>query len=260
MKNIRKLLSIICIIASVIPIYGQKDTITSDGLYLKYNSPRYNDRNSTRLNLAMEKIKNKNIVIPTPNDSDMIRGELDRATKCIGLTYKALPQYIISESFGLSSSEENPRELLWTAGTTITSQWIHEDEECILFVKCTGMKSWIDKSIDKLPKNIFYWIKQTLDMGSFLDNITDEEIQEIKKKITIWSPDKSKNVFNAQYVITYPIKSKKSIYMGKYKHKLELIMIKWGQKLTVSFLVTQKGKRNIDKYIKDVEEAFWFED
>ena len=85
-------------------------------------------------------------------------------------------------------------------------------------------------------------------------------MQRIKKKITIWSPEKAKETVNAQYVITYPIKSKKSVYMGKYIHKLDLMMIKWGERLTVSFLVTKKGNKNIEKYIKDVEEAFWFED
>ena len=38
------------------------------------------------------------------------------------------------------------------------------------------------------------------------------------------------------------------------------MMIKWGERLTVSFLVTKKGNKNIEKYIKDVEDAFWFED
>ena len=41
---------------------------------------------------------------------------------------------------------------------------------------------------------------------------------------------------------------------------MDLMMIKWGEHLTVSFLVTKKGNKNIEKYIKDVEEAFWFED
>lgn len=256
MKNIRKLLSIICIIASVIPIYGQKDTITSDGLYLKYNSPLYRAHGDPMK--IMEKIqKNEDLPHYIPNDSDMIRGEFNKKIKRIGLTYKALPQYITSEEFILEIPT-NPKELFWTVGNLITSQWTHKDGECILFFKFGGGRP--NKSYDKLPDNIYYWIKQTLGMGSAFKKPTDEEIQMIKNKITIWTPEKAKKAFNAQHVITYPIKSKESVYMGKYKHKLELIMIKWGQKLTVSFLVTQKGKRNIDKYIKDVEEAFWFED
>ncbi|MEY8707521.1 hypothetical protein AALK94_09335 [Bacteroides faecichinchillae] len=256
MNTIRKLFSMICIIAYLIPAYGQNDTLTTDGLYLKYNTPYY--RGSGVMTLTMERIKNKDLYVGPPNDSDMIRGELDRATTCIGLAYKALPQYIISETFGLSTSQTNPRELLWTAGTVITSQWIHEDGECILFIKCNGGRP--NKSFDKLPENNFNWIKHTLGMGSFLTDPTEEEMERIKKKITMWPPEKAKETFNAQYVITYPIKNKKAVYMGKYTHKLELIMIKWGGNLTVSFLVTKKGNKNIEKYIKDVEEAFWFED
>lgn len=122
------------------------------------------------------------------------------------------------------------------------------------------MKAKIDKSITKLPKERFCWIKQALGMGSFLAKPTEEEMEKINKEINIWSPRKAKKVFNAQHVISYPIKNEKSVYMGRYTHKMDLTMIKWGEHLTVSFLVTKKGNKNIDKYIKDVEEAFWFED
>ena len=259
MNNIRRrLLSIICIIAYLIPAYGQRDTLTADGLYLKYNSACY--QVSGVKPTIKELIKNKDIQVSIPNDSDMIRGELDRETKRIGLTYKHLPQYIISEQFGLRYPP-NPLELLKTVGNAITSQWIHKDGECILFLKCGGITPSPNKAVNDLPKAHFNYIKHVLKIGPFLTYYpTEKEMQRIKKKITIWSPEKAKETVNAQYVITYPIKSKKSVYMGKYIHKLDLMMIKWGERLTVSFLVTKKGNKNIEKYIKDVEDAFWFED
>ena len=266
MNNIRRLLSMICIIVSLIPVYGQKDTITADGLFLKYNTPSYRTSNLKPQN--SNKIIHGEIRRSTPKNSDIERRELARQTKSIGLTYKVLPQYIISETFHLLPPQ-NPKELLWTARGIITSQWIHEDGECILFIKCSGMDKRIikgeelkpNKTIDKLPRNVFGWIKDKLNVTPMsLTEITEEEIQEIKKKITMWSPEKAKETFNAQYVITYPIKSKESVYMGKYTHMMDLMMTKWGEHLTVSFLVTKKGNKNIEKYIKDVEEAFWFED
>ena len=247
----------ICFIAYLIPVCGQNDAITKDGLYLKYNTPYYGG--SSSIKLTVEFLRDPNFRADPPNDSDMVRGELDRATKCTGLTYNPLPQYIISETFGLSSSPANPIELRITANNVITSQWIHEDGECILFIKCTGMKSRINKSIDEIPKSTFDWIKYTLGMGSFLTRITEEQMREVQKQISIWTPEKARETFNAQYVITYPIKNEKAVYMDRYMHKLELIMIKWGENLTVSFLVTEKGNENIDKYIKDVEGAFRFE-
>ena len=251
----------ICIIVYLAPVYGQKDTITSDGLYLKYNYPHYHMSDFEKQNI--EKILSGEISLPDPKDSDIKKGELARQTKCIGLTYKVLPQYIISESFSISTPT-SPKELLWTARGIITSQWIHEDGECILFIKCSGMDKRVikgeeikpNKSIDKLPRNVFGWIKDKLNVTPMsVTETTEEAIQEIKKKIAIWSPQKAKETFNAQYVITYPIKSKKFVYMGKYTHKMDLIMTKWGEHLTVSFLVTKKGNKNINKYIKDVEGA-----
>lgn len=286
MNNIKILFSMICIIAYLIPAYGQNDTLTTDGLYLKYNIPSYQESDMNVSKLTKEKIKNKDLHVSIPKDSDIERGELDRQTKCIGLTYKALPQYIISEMFYLLLPPVNPIELCKTANDAITSQWIHKDGECILFIKCSGgekklitnksinkdgkytlVTQWVrkepgvDKSIDKMPETIFNKINYSLGMEQYLTRpMTEEQIQRVKKRITIWSPEKSKETFNAQYVITYPIENKKSIYMDKYTHKQDLIMVKWGEHLTVSFLVTKKGNKNIDKYIKEVEEAFWFED
>ena len=188
------------------------------------------------------------------------KGELNRATKAIGLKYKLPKEYVATEEFDLKASPANPNELLRTTFGTITSKWIHEDKECVIFIRCAGMKRGIDKSIDELPENVFTWIRTSLNMGYFNRKTTDEQMEKLKKIITIWPSSKSKEAFNAQHVITYPIKDKKAVYQGKYRHRMELIMTKWGESLTVSFLLTKKGYRNIDKYIKDVEEAFQFED
>ena len=259
MNNMRILFLAICAIACLLPTYGQKDTITAEGIFPKYNHLVYRPKDLSKHTIKIVKDGEIKESSTDPN-MELIRGELDRATKAIGLTYKRLPQYIISETFGLEFPPVNPKELHMTANNAITSQWIHEDGECILFINCPGMKSKIDKSITQLPKELFYWIKQALGMGSFLIYPTEEEMKKINKEITCWSPRKSKKVFNAQYVITYPIKNEKSIYMDLYMHKMDLTMIKWGERLTVSFLVTKKGNKNIKKYIKDVEDAFWFED
>ena len=187
-------------------------------------------------------------------------GEMDRATKAIGLNYKLPKEYIMTGAFDLNYPPANPIELLRTTFGAKTAKWSHADKECILFIQCAGMKTIIDKSIDELPENTFSWIRTTLGMGYFNRKTTDEQMEKLKKILTFWSPLKSKKVFNAQYVITYPIKDKKAVYQGKYRHRLNLVMVKWGERFIVSFLLTRKGYRNIDKYIKDVEGAFWFDD
>ena len=268
MKQLRSLFLAVCAIAFSIPVYGQKDTLTKDGLYLKYNSPYYHDKTGDILDLLLAQRKDKSIVVPKPTDADIVRGTFATSTKAIGLQYKHLPQYIISEAFGLNDSN-NPKELLWTTNNSITSQWIHEDGECILFMQCSGDKPSVngkvpeaDRTKYKLPEEYLYgWIKPSVNVEPMsLKKVTEEEKEEIKKKITFWTPEKAKEVFNAQYVITYPIKSEKSVYMGKYTHKMDLMMIKWEEHLTVSFLLTKKGYKQIDKYLKEVEEAFRFED
>ena len=241
----KRIILSICLIAYLIPVFGQIDTLAKYGIYSEYDNARY----KTPFGAKIDK-------------SHFVIGELDRVTKDIGITYKVLPQYFISEKFGLKFPPKNPEELYRSTGGSFASKWIHEDGECILFIECNGQpNAKIDRSIDELPKNIFNWINCSIGVGKY-NNIapTSKEMRKIKRKIRIWSPEKSKKTFNAQYVITYPITEEKAVYMGKYTHKRELIMIKWGKHLSVSFLVTDKGNKNIKEYIKDVESAFWFED
>ena len=47
--------------------------------------------------------------------------------------------------------------------------------------------------------------------------------------------------------------------MDEYFHKLDLIMIEQNNDFSISFLVTKKGSKNIKKYIKEVEQAFEFD-
>ena len=197
---------------------------------------------------------------PVTDGSTHNKSKLEMATKTIGLNYKLPKEYIATGRFNLKDPPANPVELTRTTFGVIVSKWIHEDKECIIFIRAAGTNGGINKSIDDLPENVFSWIRNSLKMGYFNEKTTDEQMEKLKKIITIWTPQKSKEVFNAHYVITYPIKEKKAVYQGKYRHRLELIMTKWGESLTVSFLLTKKGNRHIDKYIKDVEEAFRFED
>ena len=59
----------ICVIVYLIPVYGQKDTITADGLFLKYNTPYYHGSGVTAL--TMEKIRNRDLYVGIPNESDL---------------------------------------------------------------------------------------------------------------------------------------------------------------------------------------------
>lgn len=258
MNIVGKFFSTICIIAYLVPAYGQDDTITADGLYLKYNSRVYTGARGVS-DITSEKLKNKDFSTNTP--SVLLRGELERVTKHIGLNYKTPTQYIISESFSLKSPPINPEELIKSTNSfLILSQWIHEDGDCILFITCPIIKGKMDKSITEFPKSLYSRLRYELDIELINGILTEEQIKMIKNDLTFWSPERAKKTFNAQHVITFPIKDKKSVYMDKYLHKLELKMIKWDQDFSVSFLVTKKGEKNIDKYIRDVERAFWFED
>ena len=256
MIHILKPFLALCAVLFPLFVYGQEDTLNADGLFPKYNLPSY--RGNGLFRLTMEQIRNGDTFVGVPKDSDRERGVLDTISKEIGLVYKKLPQYIISEKFYLKSFPNNPDELCCTAGEVITSQWIHEDGECILFITGNQIS---DDATHRIPKNVYNWIRSKMNVTRIdLREITDEEIDKIKKRITVWPCSEAEEVFNARYVITYPIRSRKSVYMGKYRHRLDWILLKGSGSLTVSFLVTRKGQRHLDRYIEDVKGAFRFKD
>ena len=238
-NNTRALLLIVCTIAYLLPAYGQSDTAIPEGINPKY----------------------EHVSILPEN--------FYRGTRNLLLTFKVPNHYLATEGFVLEDPPADPKEVLKIIGRTFVSKWIHKDGECILFIECSGLNliecgrihAPINKSIDELPQFRLNCINYRTGVGKYnLVDPTEKEMKKLKKIINIWSRKKAKKTFNAHYVITYPIKDKKAVYMEKYTLKLGLTMIKWGQFITISFFVTEKGNKNIKKYIKDVEEAFWFTD
>ena len=120
MKTLSQPLFALCAVLFPLFVYAQEDTLNADGLFPKYNLPSY--RGNGLFRLTMEQIRNGDTFVETPKDSDRERGVLDTISNKIGLTYKKLPQYIISENFHLKSFPDNPDELCCTAGEVITSQ------------------------------------------------------------------------------------------------------------------------------------------
>ena len=266
MKTLSQPLFALCAVLFPLFMYAQPDTLNADGLFPKYNRPTYRMSEYEWQNI--DKILSGELQPSARVDSDMIRGAFQRAARIMELDYRVPPQYIASERFDLREPPINPRELRWTTGSAITSQWIHKDGECILFFQCSGERPRPgikdpkpNKSIDEFPEYVFSWLKQKLTVNPLsLKKITPEEKESLKQQVTFWPRSEAEDVFNAYYVLTYPIKSKHSVYMGKYTHVYDLIMLKWGEHLTVSFLVTKKGERHLDQYIEDVKNAFRFKD
>ena len=266
MIHILKLFFALCAVLFPLFVYAQEDMLNADGLFPKYNKRDYQMPMFIREHPELKEKWFGKLNILKLKESDKIIS-LDTVVARIGLTYKRFPQYIISESFGLKSPPVNSDELRCTVDEYITSQWIHEDGECIIFFACSGGRPQFgpkeprpDRSVHEIPKSVYTWARQVFGEGLFLDKMSDRDIEELKKRIDIWPEEEAEEVFNAHYVLTYPVKNKKAVYMGKYTHKMNMVIIKWGDRMTVSFLVTKKGKRHLDQYIEDVKGAFRFKD
>ncbi len=204
--------------------------------------------------------------LPAVSLKDIIgKHTLENHAKSIELNYTVPNEYTASpEAVGFSYTE-NPKELLRSIifANTVTSEWTHQDGECVLFITCSGdgnTSRLIDKDVSQIDRSTFSLIGHNLKIVDTFKYPTTDEMEQINKAITYWPEKKAKKTFNAQHVITYPLNEAKAVYKGKYTLVENWFILKWGHRLSVSFLVTDNGLKNLDKYKKDIEKSFKFND
>ncbi|MGX5689144.1 hypothetical protein [Arcticibacter tournemirensis] len=187
---------------------------------------------------------------------------LDVATRTIELTYKVPKNYTRSPDRIILKHPEDPLELIRGVGNLLTSVWTHKDGECILFIECPAVlpRSGINKLEEEIPSSTFNRLRLSLRIGNPFKNTTPEQMEELDKIIKYWPQEKAKKVFNAQHVIIYPSNDPKAIYKEKYILRQSFCIIKWANHINVSFLLTNKGYKHMNKYVKDVQRSFWFND
>lgn len=147
------------------------------------------------------------------------------------------------------------------------AQWISKDEECIVFLVddgnsqriAEGFSPKLDKSKTGIPDRVYSTIALYLRISQIGDGSSSGEIKrKVKDAIKIWPEKKAKEWFDAQYVIEYSDAEKEAIYKEKYHIRKSLYIMKWEKGIILNFLVTEKGYKNIDKYMKRFKKAFWF--
>lgn len=147
------------------------------------------------------------------------------------------------------------------------AQWIYKDNECIVFLEDGGVAHSIatgfltlDKSKTEIHDGTYNVIALYLRITKFGEGLPYYKKGRLEEFIKRWPEKKAKEWFNAQHVIEYPDAEKEAIYEGKYRIRRSLCIIKWERDITINFLVTEKGYKNIDKYMKGFKKAFWFND
>lgn len=199
------------------------------------------------------------VYVSSQDSSSNQQWYFDSTAKHMELNYKIPKGYQAYDRLYLASVGA-PEELMQCVSNSAEFIWEHEDKECILFIKASGGPMQLIKTRTDIPLTTYNRIRAYLKIGNPWIDTTDEQIVELNKILTYWSAKKAKKVFNAQHVICYPYNEEKAIYQDRYLLRQSLCIVKWETSVTVAFLLTDKGYKNINKYMKDIEKAFWFND
>ncbi len=190
---------------------------------------------------------------------------IDSIARHLDFTYKPLQGYTQTSGELIFKTPKYPDGLERDFG----AKWTSKDDECIVFLDdggasksiADGFLNKIDKSKTEIHDATYNRISNYMKISKFGSTITSSQFEEMKKRTTLWTEKKAKAWFNAHHVIEFPgPEQDDTIYEEKYYFRRCLCIIKWEKYIEINFLVTEKGYKNIDKYINGVKKAFWFDD
>lgn len=143
------------------------------------------------------------------------------------------------------------------------NKFISKDKNCIVFLDVTPVYSKDSKYI-----HLEYLPDMKIKINTYHIGITLIDFEYNTGKENMWNElplhyktsDYAKTAFNADTVITYPLTMWKK-YKKKYGNCDVVVTQKNGRcPIRLYFLTNNKGKQNLDKYIKSLERVFWYRD
>lgn len=83
-----------------------------------------------------------------------------------------------------------------------------------------------------------------------------------KHYVKYYSQENAKKIFNADTAFTYTLNlNKEDILQDKYRYATSLILQRKGKGyITLEVFYTEKAKKNLNKYWRRIEKAFWYND
>lgn len=142
----------------------------------------------------------------------------------------------------------------------------HKDGEYLIFVYVSPGKSGgkygaviTDSTELFVLKNLaFGRIKRDFCYGKPNLDASEIEADELYSMLTIYPKEQTREMFNANVMVMYPLNLRGNIYKDKYTRSRALVIAKDRLDIYFYFMMTDKSVKNFDIYLMDLDKAFWF--
>jgi hypothetical protein len=141
----------------------------------------------------------------------------------------------------------------------------HRNEEYAIFVYAGGEAEIRYGNLIKNNSHLFNVInpsfnriKHDLRYGIRHKSATAEEIAALDTMIAHYPKEKAQELFNADWMASYPMDLRGEIYEDKYSQCQVVVIAKNGLGIYFYFMMTDKSAKNFDDHLRDLEKVFWF--
>jgi hypothetical protein len=141
----------------------------------------------------------------------------------------------------------------------------HRNEDYVLFVSAIGevhvllgdMFDPIEQAFNVINPT-FNRIKYDLRYGIPYKSATAEEIAILDTMITHYPEGKAQELFNADYMVSYPMNLRGEVYEGKYSQCKAVAVSKNKMDIFFYFMMTDETAENFDSYLQGLKRVFWY--
>ena len=140
----------------------------------------------------------------------------------------------------------------------------HQDTECVVFIFMGDVAISTKGLMSKRPDLFSYEsltfnrIKWDFQYGNKYKGASKNDIKDLNEMITHYSKHKAKKMFNTDWAVEYPFNLSGEVYENKYNICKAVVAKKGERDMFLYFMLTEKGAKNFEKYLKELSGAFKF--
>lgn len=141
----------------------------------------------------------------------------------------------------------------------------HKTEDYLIFVDAIGEVAAKYRGITKNPvlfnseqNDALKRIKFDFRYGKRMSSPSEGEIEELKLMLTYYPEKQAKEMFNADWMVMYPMNLRGEVLEGKFSRCRAVAVSKYGMDMFFYFMMTDESSKKFDTYLMDLNKVFWF--
>ena len=187
--------------------------------------------------------------------------------KLIGMTYTPNSHYIFIDRGEWPQNACNDEDCPIRRLELVHAKLVHEDGQCEAYIFLSGVFQVRYGAVIKANSELFgnstsssfNRIKHDFRYGNY-GSASPEEIEVLKTMVQDYSKDVVKEVFNADYALSYPFEMDGKVHQDNFTSARAVVAIKNGLEVFIYFVLTDNGIKDFDKYLSDFKGVLLYKD